>query len=253
MAGWPGDGESSRPDGPSDRRPEDAWEWRVPDDARELEPDRQAWLREQRERARASTRSPGRRRLRAALPFLVIAALVLALSAPALLLSPQAPRGTLPLAARHGRVATVGGLLPDVQLQTLGARATSARNARAAVVVVLPSGGCDCHPLVLDVVGRARAVGVYPWLVSSGNEQLAADEFAIATRRARGVVAQDPGALLWRALGASEPTLVLVHADGIIAAIEPADRQSLPALGQWLDEQLPGLLRPGPVPDTAHA
>jgi hypothetical protein len=110
--------------------------------------------------------------------------------------------------------------------------------------------GCDCQPLVLDVVRRARAAGVHPWLIRRGQDRPAADESAIATRRARGVVALDPDSALSLAFAASAPTLVLVHADGVIAAVEPAPQDSLPAVGEWLDDRLAGLLEPGVAPDV---
>ncbi|WP_231135188.1 hypothetical protein, partial [Motilibacter deserti] len=58
-------------------------------------------------------------------------------------------------------------------------------------------------------------------------------------------VAQDADGALSHAVGASGPTLVLVHADGVIDAVEPAPQDRLATIGPWLDERLPGLLQAG--------
>ncbi|NHC16409.1 hypothetical protein G9H71_21725, partial [Motilibacter sp. E257] len=173
MASRPPEGEDTWPDRfpprPGSGDGLGAWDSLViPDDARELEPDRRAWLRElrQQRRDRWLPQGPAAQRSRTVLLFALVAGLILALSAPALLLSPQPPRGSLPLAAAAGPDAVAGGLLPDVELRTLGSQPIDARAARPAVLMLLPAGECDCHPLVLDVVARARAAGVYPWLVT---------------------------------------------------------------------------------------
>ncbi|NHC15013.1 hypothetical protein [Motilibacter deserti] len=223
----------------------------VPDDARELDADRQAWLRDQR-RARARRRllsgPPGSARPTLLL-LLLVAALVSGVSAVSVMLVPRPPQRQLPLAATYARDGDVGGLLPDVRLQT-PTRTVPVRAIRPAVLVVLPTTDCACAELVRETVQRAGVAGVGTWLVLPERDA-AGEELAATARQSRGMAAVDPSGAIGRAVGATGPVLVLVAADGVITEAEPVASADEEAVGRWLDQHVAQLHRPGAVSGSA--
>lgn len=206
----------------------------IPDDARELEPDRQAWLREQGSEL-ADLRGRGWRRLlpgptgrrwagRVGLlvPVMAVAAalsLLLSLtSGPGEARTPAAP-----LASPAVADGAVGGLLPDVLLASR-VGPVSTRMLRPAVLMLLPA-TCDCQSTVSAVSAAAATHRLRVWLLSDSADLAASRQLASAASAAVGV---DPGdiAVLSGAIAPfqrdyqmSGVTLVLVRADGVVTEV----------------------------------
>lgn len=206
----------------------------IPDDARELEPDRRAWLREQRgEPAGASSRGwrrllPGstRRGWAGSVGLLVpVMAVAAALSLLLTLTSgPGEPRPpAAPLASPSVADGAVGGLLPDVLLASQTGP-VSTRTLRPAVLMLLPA-TCTCQRTVSAVSAAAVSHRLQVWLLSDGSELSAARQMANAARAAVGVGPDDIAVLsgaiapLQRDYQMSGVTLVLVRANGVVADV----------------------------------
>ncbi|NHC46829.1 hypothetical protein [Motilibacter aurantiacus] len=226
----------------------------VPDDASALDKDRLEWLREQ-HRARSRRRwlagAPGARRPTLLL-LLVIAALVSSLSTVTVMLAPRPAQRQLPIAASTVADGQVGGLLPDIRLET-PVRMVEARAIRPAVLVVLPTDGCTCEGLVRETARRAgAAAGIATWVVLPARTD-AGEELAATARRSGGMAAVDRDAVIARSLAAAGPTLALVHADGVIDTVEQVDGASDAEVGAWLERHVGTLHRAGGAATTSAA
>lgn len=171
----------------------------VPDDARELEPDRRAWLREQR-RARLVervTRTRSGRQRPVALLLTLTLAVTATLAALLAAVAPRQPATQRPLARTGVPDGRVGGLLPDTVLDTRTGP-LRARRLRPAVLV-LADGSCDCAPLLERLAQAASTARVAVWVVAPTSGRDAALRL---TRDLRYPVraATDPGDLLRRSL-----------------------------------------------------
>ncbi|HVU71672.1 MAG TPA: hypothetical protein VHE83_01805 [Mycobacteriales bacterium] len=206
----------------------------VPDDARELAREVEAYRREQRS-VRRRRRFGWLLRTRRGLPGIaVVAAIVLVIAAGTALalLGPTyghhtTPRRLAPLASPTVAVGEVGGLLPDVALAPGGAGQkdglASVRDVRPAVIVVLPA-ACPCSSVLAATLRTAQSHGVRVYVVAtSGGQQL------------RDLAAPDasvtPGVALVDSLGTlagtyptqgDAPTAVVVDETGVVRAIAPA-------------------------------
>ena len=221
----------------------------IPDDARELEPDRQAWLREvRRARWRARfrrltvTRS-GRPRPLALLATLLIAVLATTTALAGTVLSRPPSRGA-PLAHPTTPAGEVNGLLPKVDLEARGGSLPS-RTLRPAALLLLPS-DCTCGALLQVVAGAAREVGVRAVAVQepgtpAQNESTARAVFAAGLGLVTDSLGQLRGGLRPSAAG---PRLILVRADGVITDVRDGPR--LPKTTTGLDVAIAQLPR---VPD----
>src|SRR5262249_2129256 len=162
---------ADRGNSPVDGWPPDFEHLVIPDDARELDPDARALVREQRAAARAdrlrrALRLPGRQRSGPPWPIAIIvvgllAALVGLLAVfrppgptppPARPPGPTAPRAR-PLASTGLRPpGTEQGLTPDVQVQRDDRTSARVRDFRPAVLVLVPAGSNAAE--VLSTVRR---------------------------------------------------------------------------------------------------
>jgi hypothetical protein len=197
----------------------------VPDDARELEPDRQAWLREvRRARWRARVRRlvvtrSGRPRPVALLATLLVALLGATTALAGTVLSRPTARYA-PLAHPGYARGQVGGLLPAVTLQGRGGRLPTER-LRPAALVLVPS-DCACPTLLRSVARAASQVGVHALAVGADGtaaQDAALDRLVLMSRLDLVV---DPHNALASALApprAPGPRLALVRADGVITAL----------------------------------
>jgi hypothetical protein len=192
----------------------------IPDDARELDRDVQAYRREQRQRRRERlVHALVRPLLRyGPIPPLVAGVLVIVATAATLMtvLAPQAvePVRTQPTAAQSiAPVGRAGGRLPDGTLRVNG-KPKSFGDISAAVVLTVPR-RCRCGTTIGQIAWHARQVPVTVYLVSTG---ASAKELSDAARRAgQGVVAaDDTGGVLARTYHPAGLAAILVHTDGIV-------------------------------------
>ena len=199
----------------------------IPDDARELEPDRQAWLLEEAQRRtyeRRVTRERRGRMFNHIGPTLMASTMVVAVIVGlGMLLSSaqQLQTRSVPLASVSGALTgRPGGLLPDVQV-AIGARTVSAQSLRPAVIVVPPTGGCDTE-CVTQVSAASKAASQYPlpmFLVATSTTAASLNTVASAATSNRAVVITDIEGTLMSTFGSDKTTLVLVHSDGVIESV----------------------------------
>ncbi|RJK97741.1 hypothetical protein [Vallicoccus soli] len=255
---------------------------RVPDDPRELEADRTAWVAELVERERARRRDRRRARLagwaggatgrtaggargaggegavrRSGLgPLLALGALavvVVALLTSVLGPGAQQRPQAAPLASTGAPPGTVGGLLPDAEVRSLVAGTRrSAQSLRPGVVALVPA-ACDCPDLVRRLDVLASRAGVRLWLVAQEGEGRAVEQASAAATGARALVQEDVDGALLTALqeapgavaATADPlgaTVLVVGPDGVVDALVP-DAQAEGALEQRLGPALAGLGR----------
>jgi hypothetical protein len=227
----------------------------VPDDASALAADREAWVRELRgtdqhappaERLIGAPRSRPLPRRAGGLRFGVfgaVLALVLAGAAAAgsllLVLVPRTGLRTasaLPLAttaaARSARPGEPGALLPDTRVRAVGGVPTSVREVRPALLALVGPGvtaSCrDCRTLLDDAALQAAQAGVRLWLVGPAGQVPSLVTLARAVGNGGSGVLEDVDGALARQLSASGTTLVLVHADGVVAAVRRDAAEPLP-------------------------
>lgn len=207
----------------------------IPDDIRELDADVAAYHRELRRAARQSgvDRLLLRRhweRFGAIAPLVVLTVVVVALwggfmtkfAAQGSTVAPPQDQARTSVA-----VGLVGGLLPDVDLMAAGSP-TPIRELRPALLAILPA-DCSCAELVRALVRQTseyslRLVVVTPRLSRDDASELRSAALGRAT-----FAVDERGAL---ASVYGTPSLVFVHADGVVTAIdhdpEPGERFELP-------------------------
>lgn len=251
------------PAGGSSGSPDPGLPDRIPDDASELEPDRLAWLAEERTRRRkALVRRVLLTRLWARLvrsvPGVVVCiALLIMLTGLGITMvvhppdaGPQAvalagsPALTVPpsTAATPSTAAPVvepptgtilGRLLPEIGLSG-DAGPVDTHSLRPAVIMLLPR-QCDCRPQVGAVSQQAREFRLELWLVGAGPPSTADELRTIDQQGTAGTArwAVDGDAALVRTLQGHGLTLALIRADGVIVQVLrdlPADAARVPRL-----------------------
>jgi hypothetical protein len=225
----------------------------VPDDARSLDADRSQYLRELRGRARDERlrralhgHLPPRGAIATSLigPAVLVMLVVLGLVGSTLSVfgntakdsSPVSPLATTAAAA----VGQVGGLLPDAMISVDGLD-VPLRDSRPAMLVLVPTGCGDlCALPVRNLAAQAREYGLTMLLVAGPGQH--AQVTALDDAQAAGTiaVADDPTDVLHTAYDPHGVTAVLVHSDGVVAAVlkeVTATQRMEPALVQ--------LARPG--------
>jgi hypothetical protein len=243
--------ESSRESGP-ELGPDSGAAFVVPDDARELARDVEAWRREERwrrrrerverlsvpiprrwrapadqpatqqvgepgdGRSRARRRSPG-----ATIPIIALMVVAVALfAATATLVTtrgnpPTRPPVPLRLAAPSAAPGSPGGLLPDATLTT-ETGATAARDLRPGVIGIVPA-GCDCRNAV-DALARRAATNALPlYLIGASAQRDDLDKLmAVSPPNVHALI--DESGAFDAAYAPAGLTVVPVHADGVTAA-----------------------------------
>jgi hypothetical protein len=198
---------------------------RVPDDARELDPDVAAYYREQRRehrRHRAGRLLFTRRWVRYGLsgPLVVVILMgVAAVGSLATVLRPQIESGPRPrpLANVSASPGTEGGLLPDGQLQ-MGNFERDIRGLRPAVIALVPS-DCSCDSAVAAAFEQTVSYRIKLYLAGHPRS---ADELRRLSRDAgngTATVVLDTQGALFEAYEPAALTLVLVHIDGVVEAV----------------------------------
>ena len=221
----------------------------IPDDARELDRDVQAYHRELRAQRRR------RRWQRLAAPFtrhgmivpLLAGAMALSLLAGTLLTvtssgqpnqpAPvQAPRSLAPQPTES--VGQAGGLLPDATV-VVGGRQTPLRDLTTSVLAVVPN-GCSCVTALQQLTQQAAATQVRVYFVGTGGvvKQLT----GLAAQLGHGAiqVVDDTGNVIATTYHPAGLTAILVHSD---AATAPVQRNL--AQGVRLQASLAKLGTPG--------
>jgi hypothetical protein len=200
----------------------------VPDDPSELAEEAAAVRAEL---ARESRRQRWRKRFRTGLsvPFVVLLLLlVAAMSSLIIVVAPTGRRLPEPaqLASPDPPPGTVGGLLPDLALIDAQSHSIQLRGVRPAVVLLMPP-GCGCAKVAAELVVSSRESMVNVELI--GGESPPGLPNGSADARVRSLA--DPAQSLARSLTAppgpvnpdkTDPTAVLVRADGVIARIVPS-------------------------------
>jgi hypothetical protein len=206
----------------------------IPDDARELARDLQAWRREvrwsrwRRRLERWAGRDIRDRDLRnrqfSGTVVVAIVLLVGLIGATLVVFTPRASRRPVPpvqlaLAASTHASGTVGGLLPAADLTTSRGALVHARDLRPTVLALMPA-NCDCATALKELVAQAGERGLLPVeIVSSASQgsQLAAVTDEVGSRSV--VPLRDIQSELIDAIAPVGLTVVPVHSDGIIESI----------------------------------
>lgn len=198
----------------------------VPDDARELQPDIDAYHRElryaaRRRRLQRVTRNRWWQRFgvpatvtAGALALATVVFAVLTFGAP----RPQPQPVRAPVAASVAAApGTVGGLMPDVTVQTLAGE-TSTRDFRPGLIALVPL-RCDCTELISDLAGQAEEVALPLVVVAPAAKD--AEVYALPHQVHRGQVVPvfDANGTLARTFKASGVTAVVVAANATVTFV----------------------------------
>ena len=219
----------------------------VPTDARELDADREQWLREGgftssptwplpptiSRGSRAADRERQRQRrlgviTAAVLLCAVVAVAISGVMGAFVLPAPPAPAPAVPLADATAEAGQVGGLLPAATLAE-GTTPIAARAIRPAVIALIPSPCSQCVKLLQEVRRQATEYGLRLTIVGTADQvgQLGEIDRALGTIQLDVLI--DSKRLLSRTYGSAVPTLLLVRDDGIVADIvrDPSDNLRL--------------------------
>ncbi len=197
----------------------------VPDDARELARDVEAWRREQRwdRRKRFLQRrflgSPSRARAIQA-PLVITSLLVVAMLGATLAFPghPARREATTPvplvLAAPSAAAGSIGGLVPDVSL--VGSTGTTSARAVRPALLALVQANCRCDRALARVADDAASHGLTVDLIATPSTTTEVDSLAAKVDRPNVRVLLDPQSALARAYARAAFTAVAVHADGVV-------------------------------------
>jgi hypothetical protein len=217
----------------------------IPDDARELDGDRLALLTELRQRAagqpapdhvpalaaraRDRARAVRRQRLRVGTTGWLLLVVLLMVGVAGTLISVFAPRAPLPLdrlplASAADAPGKVGGLLPEANV-SVGPRHGDVRTIRPAVLIVVPPECVDCEDAISNVASQAREYTLPLVLAGTPEQQEQLRDLDRAGTGGGAVQLIDHDGVLGSSyqLTTSAPTLVLVHADGVVGAVLSAE------------------------------
>lgn len=220
----------------------------IPDDARELDREMQAYHRELRWRRRRElwrkifgrARKPG-----TATPLLAGILILAALCAVLLVLSSR-PDGedfqplprTAPDAGRHG---AIGAPIIDVRA-TVDGRPRHLSSLHPAVLALVPP-GCDCGGALNSMTAATRRYGIPVYLVESGPEAPELDQLASHLGdQQRPSVLEDPEGKIARAYGGPGLDAVLVNGDGQVSTVldtralrseQKLEKHLAPLRGSW--------------------
>jgi len=145
---------------------------------------------------------------------------------------PGVPAQTLALAnaAPGASDGQAGGLLPAAAVQISGVP-RALRDVRPAVIAVLADSTCDgtCIATLSSVNSQAREYGIPLWIAGPASAQRELATITRSTTGGRPAIIDTTGTLTSTIAPATGlPTLVLVHADGIIHSalrgVTPQDR-----------------------------
>jgi hypothetical protein len=203
----------------------------IPDDARELDRDVQAYQRELRalrRRERVSRVRGPLARDGMVLPLLA-GCLILALVTSTLLIMFAADQTGMPEPPGHGATkqptssqpaGKIDGPLPSAQL-VIGGKTfalSSVTGAKATLLTLVPP-GCTCVPALQQLGARAAQARVTVYLVGTAAILQQVSALAARAGQDRGRVAEDTSDVLGKTYGDSGLTAVLVRPDGTVALV----------------------------------
>jgi hypothetical protein len=201
----------------------------IPDDARELERDIQAYRRELRmhRRHRLARRVGGPLTrdgmvlplLASCLALTLLAGTLLTMftarrSVPSTLQTTSAPQQTRPA------VGQVGGLLPAASVTVGGDQIRALRNFRPSVLALVPA-GCRCAAAAHQLSAQASAAGVTLYFVAADPAVSQAQELARSSGLSADRVVTDTDDAMGGAYHPVGLTAVLVYRDGLVRSINP--------------------------------
>lgn len=199
----------------------------IPDDARELDPDVQAYRREQRALRRQERANRLRNPLRRegmALPLLA-ASLMLALITSTLLVLFAADETGMPQLSRPAATprtpatGQVGQPLPTAMIAIDGRNeSVQALTNHQPSLLALASGDCSCVHTLRQLADEARAAHVALYLIGTG-AMLPLIQLAAAAGQSSRVVGDDTGDVLPVVYREQGLTAVLVQAEGSVAFV----------------------------------
>jgi hypothetical protein len=234
----------------------------IPDDASDLDIDRERWLAEEAfdtadsghttpptaptaEDSWRGARDTRRRRLAITAAIVAVSMLVVAVSGAvgAWIVGPQAASpGAQPLASTNAQPGEIGGLLPEDAVLQNGENGITAQSLRPAVIAIVPAGCSDCAQVLTGLAPQVGSFGV-PLVAVGGPEQTEElDQMSDAVGSSRLITLVDADQTLQTVYGTGGTTLLLVRADGAVADIVHD-----PAPGVTLESQLVEL-----VPGVGH-
>jgi hypothetical protein len=200
----------------------------VPDDARSLDADRLAYYRELRERARGgpSVVARVRRSLSSGVagPIVLVLLVVVGLFGSTLgmfggsipVTSPALPLATAPAAAPGQE----GGLLPDIQV-TVDTERADLRDARPAVIALVPDDCPDCRDTLRSLAGQAHEYGLQMLLIGPSQQEGQLDDVDSTALGGWATVVVDIGNVMRPTYNPSGVTALLVASDGIVESVVP--------------------------------
>ena len=201
----------------------------IPDDARELDRDIQAYRRELRmeRRHRLARRLGGPLTrdgmvlplLASCLALTLLAGTLLTMftarrAVPSTLQTTSAPRQTQP------PVGQAGGLLPAASVTVGGDQIRALREFRSSVLALVPA-GCRCVAAAQQLSTQARAAGVPLYFVASGPAVPQARRLARRSGLSADRVVTDTHDAMGGAYHPAGLTAVLVYRDGLVRSINP--------------------------------
>ena len=208
----------------------------IPDDARELDRDVQAYLRELRalrRRERVSRLRGPLARDGMVLPLLA-GCLILALVTSTLLIMFAADQTGMPELPSHGATTSsapkhptsqpaagkIGGPLPSGQLVVAGKSVPlhSVTASMAAVLALVPE-NCGCAATLRQIGARADQAHVAVYLVGTADVMQQVFQLAARAGQRSARVAEDASDVLGTAYGHSGVTAILVRSDGIVISV----------------------------------
>jgi len=207
----------------------------VPDDARSLDADRAAYLRELQQARSVRVRPDGSRRslLSRALgggrpgpgftgPLLLVLLVVVGLVGSTLSVFGASPTDTqpaTPLATGGTQPAgSIGGLLPDATVTVRGLKA-HLRDARPAVLVMVPASCPDCGPVLLSLRSQAAEYHLQFVIIGPAAQQPQLEALNDSALGGSEVIASDDSDVMRPAYQPSGVTAVLVRDDGTVPMV----------------------------------
>lgn len=196
----------------------------VPTDARELDLDREQWLREEQALAASKPRErvPGRRSRLALTAAVIVASMLVAAVSGAVgafvMPRPASTPPAAPLATAIGPVGVEGGLLPDTTLLADG-RHVTARNLRPAVLALIPADCTDCGAWLTEVRRQAAEFGLDVTLLVGPDQAVEGVDLVRKLGSAGLDLMVDPDSEVLDSFGTGTRQLILVRDDGVVTNV----------------------------------
>lgn len=219
------------PDGRHDElKPEDleGLTLHAPDDASELDADRDRWLEDAQAlppasplRPPADRRAARRRRLSVTAAVVLISMVGVAVSGAvgAWIVGPHAaPPPAAPLASAAPAPGQIGGLLPETTLEDDGSP-LSARSLRPAVLALVPPDCPECSELLTSIAPTVGSFGVSLVAVGTPDQAAQLDALATTVGSFRLSTVTDPDGTMRSTYGLTGITLLLVRDDGVVVDV----------------------------------